>query len=104
MKTLFFNSGYKRGRGRERLQGSTSEILLYLLMSAINNVVRFYSSPLHFQGDPDYGSYSKGAKGDKGHEGPEVSYCVTFAKILSLMMYIRNIHLEVVPTLIFSMF
>lgn len=49
-------------------------------MSPINNAVRFYSSPLHFQGDPGYGSYSKGAKGDKGHGGPEVSYCV---KILS---------------------
>lgn len=44
-------------------------------MAAINDVryfIIFYLS-LHFQGDPTYGFYSKGAKGDKGHKYLEVS-------------------------------
>lgn len=30
------------------------------------------------QGDPGYGFYTKGAKGDKGLEGPEVRYFIPF--------------------------
>lgn len=111
-----FFSGCKRGPRkyrRQRLQGSTSKFphnIYYLVLQfgffgdvliPLIYLISFLI-PCCSQGDPGYGYYSKGAKGERGQGGSEVrhthiskqkgcttSFCMATSKTLAIALYER---------------